>query len=126
FAVARRRRPPSKSCTALGDRRFFDARRVRPCWDAEARMLWWQRELIKQYHHEAANQRCVLSAFEEQGWPARIDDALPREAGVAPKARLRETVKSLNRDQLRRRVIFHADGTGMGIYWEPAETRGKR
>jgi len=88
----------------------------RPSWRAALGELWWGGVCVKQFHHEAGNQRRVLEAFEEAGWPPRLPDPLPPEPGVNAKTRLRETVKSLNCGQ--RRVRFRMDGTGLALRWE--------
>jgi hypothetical protein len=93
----------------------------RPVWEAKTGELWWKGKCIKCYRNDAANQRQVLDAFEEQGWPSRIDDPLPREPGVNAKDRLRETIKGLNRSQSPRQLWFRGDGTALGIRWEPVE-----
>jgi hypothetical protein len=58
----------------------------------------------------------ILKAFQEEGWPVRIDDPLPFQKGIDSKSRLRDTVKALNRSQQVLR--FHLDGTGEGVRWE--------
>ncbi len=90
---------------------------ARPCWDTAARELLWLGRLVKRFRNDAANQECILTAFEELAWPARIDDPLPGEPGLNRKERLRQTVKSLNRGQKLRVLRFHADGTGTGLRW---------
>ncbi len=90
----------------------------RPVWDDAARELSWHCRLVKRFRHDAANQRLILTAFQELDWAPRIDDPLPREAGVNAKVRLRETVKSLQRGQKPLVLCFHADGTGCGLRWE--------
>jgi hypothetical protein len=60
----------------------------------------------------------VLNAFEEEGWPARIDDPLPPHSDQDPKRRLNDTIKCLNRKQVRELLRFHGDGSGEGILWE--------
>jgi hypothetical protein len=90
----------------------------KPRWDADARELWWGERLIKQLRHDAANQECLLAAFQEQDWANRIADPLPKEAGLNRKKRLRETVKSLNQGHRLAVLCFHADGTGQGVRWE--------
>ena len=57
-------------------------------------------------------------AFEEDGWPSRIDDALPPVVGLVTKRRLRDTIKSLNRRQKNRLIRFKGDGTGEGVCWQ--------
>jgi hypothetical protein len=97
------------------------ARSDRPVWDDQARELWWGAQLIKRFRNDAANQRLILQAFEEQGWPARIDDPLPPTAGINRKSRLRETVRGLHHGQKPLVLRFHADGTGSGVRWEAIE-----
>ena len=73
---------------------------------------------MKQYRVPAPNQEAVLSAFLEEGWPRRIDDPLPPKGDVAPKTRLHDTIKWLNRNQQERLLRFLGDGTGQGVLWE--------
>jgi hypothetical protein len=89
-----------------------------PHWDNKAGELWWKGECIRRFRHDASSQRRVLDALEEQGWPGRIDDPLPKQRDSDSKQRLRETIKSLNRGQRPVRLRFHCDGTGEGIRWE--------
>jgi hypothetical protein len=71
--------------------------REKPRWDAERRELWWRGKCVKRLRDDAANQGRVLEVFQEQGWVERIEDPLPRDENVDTKARLRETLKGLNR-----------------------------
>jgi hypothetical protein len=91
---------------------------VRPTWNRARRELHWGDELVKRFRQPAPSQECVLAAFEEQGWPERIDDPLPRGGGLNAKQHLRDTVKNLNRHQRVKRILFEADGTGQGILWK--------
>ena len=58
-------------------------------------------------------------AFEEDGWPARIDDPLPPAKKIDAKQRLHDTIKNLNRNQKQRLIRFMGDGTGQGVRWKP-------
>jgi hypothetical protein len=78
----------------------------------------WQGERVKSLRYDAANQRLVLDAFEEEGWPQRIDDPLPPRKRHSRKKRLRETVEALNKGLHPPHLRFHGDGTGQGIRWE--------
>ncbi len=60
----------------------------------------------------------VLTAFEEEAWPVRIDDPLPPHPEQDPKRRLHDTITSLNRHQRRPLIRFVGDGSGEGIRWE--------
>jgi hypothetical protein len=88
-------------------------------WDGES-ILRWGDAILKEYRRAATMQKCILDAFEQQGWPRRIDNPLPRLSGVHRKQRLRETIKNLNRGLTRRLIVFHADGSGLGVCWTPA------
>jgi hypothetical protein len=74
--------------------------------------------MVKHYKNRAANQETVLSAFQEEGWPIRIDDPLSPVPTIDIKRRLSDTIKCLNRNQENELVHFHGDGSGEGITWE--------
>lgn len=89
----------------------------KPRWDKDRRELWLGDALVKAFRVPAPNQEAVLAAFEELGWPARIDDPLPNR-GADGDIRLRETIKALNKSQGPGAIQFRADGTGQGLVWE--------
>jgi hypothetical protein len=74
--------------------------------------------VVKQYRTPAASQTLILAAFEEDGWPRRIDDPLPVVPGIVAKDRLRTAIRDLNRNQQHPAIRFRGDGTGVGIIWE--------
>ena len=45
--------------------------------DADRRGLHVVDSLVKHFKRSAVNQEILLAAFEEQGWPNRIDDPFP-------------------------------------------------
>lgn len=104
---------------AVGEKESTPATQ-RPSWDHGTGKLHYGGKLARQVQNpgRATNIVAILDAFEEQGWPARIDDPLP-DGG--DKQRLREAIRTLNQGLSRLR--FRADGTGSGICWEPADTR---
>jgi hypothetical protein len=53
----------------------------RPRWDKHLRELWLGPHLIKWFRVPAPDQERILDAFEEEGWPASIDDPLPPRTG---------------------------------------------
>jgi len=92
----------------------------RPYYNRDLRELWWGNELVKHFKQRAPDQHLILSAFEEQGWPRRIDDPLsPRSHEANPKRRLNGAIYRLNLNQLNRLIRFRGDGTGEGVLWEP-------
>lgn len=92
--------------------------RRHPKWDRERQELRVGAVVVKQFKVPAANQERILAAFEEDGWPVRIDDPLPPASEQDPKRRLHDTINSLNRNQKRQLLRFIGDGTGQGIRWE--------
>jgi hypothetical protein len=89
-----------------------------PRWDAARRELRWGAKLVKRFREPALNQELILAAFEEEGWPPRLDDPLPSSGETEPKERLHDTIKRLNRHQVNRLLRFRGDGSGTGILWE--------
>lgn len=89
-----------------------------PQWDAESRKLELEAQLVKRFKWPAANQEAVLCAFQEEGWPDRIDDPLPPQPEQNSKRRLADTIKCLNRKQANELIHFRGDGTGEGVVWE--------
>jgi hypothetical protein len=87
-------------------------------WDQQRRQLRVGSEIVKEFKLPSPNQETVLMAFEEDGWPPRIDDPLPPVPEIDSRRRLHDTIKALNRKQKRALVRFMGDGTGEGIRWE--------
>jgi hypothetical protein len=92
--------------------------RVNPRWDRERQELRLGEIVVKQFKVPAANQERILAAFEEEGWPVRIDDPLPPASEQDSKRRLHDTINSLNRNQKQPLIRFVGDGSGLGIRWE--------
>jgi len=91
---------------------------ILPDWDPELRVLRLGGQVVKQFQQRSSNQILVLSAFQELGWPHRMDDPLVPNKGLDPKRRLRFTIWRLNNHQERRLIQFLGDGTGQGICWQ--------
>ena len=89
-----------------------------PRWDRERRTLYVGERIVKQYRQPSANQQAVLAAFEEEGWPYRIDDPLPPRAEQDPKYRLHHTIHRLNSHQQHHLIRFTGDGTGEAVCWQ--------
>jgi hypothetical protein len=81
-----------------------------PRWDADRRELWFGETLCKRYRRPAIHQEKILATFQEDNWPARIDDPLPPGA-------LRQCLDSINSALKGSPLIFEGDGTGCGILW---------
>jgi hypothetical protein len=85
-----------------------------PRRNGEACQLWSAKLLIKEFRPPAVNQELVLAAFEEEGWPSRIDDPLPSTSNIDPRGRLHDTIKALNRHHLHQILRICGDGKGRG------------
>lgn len=90
----------------------------KPTWIAAIRELRVEQTLVKRFRSQAPTQEVVLAAFEEEGWPRRIDDPLAPRPFVDSKHRLRSTIQALNRSHDVKLIRFRADGSGEGIVWE--------
>ena len=97
-----------------------------PHWDSQRQQLRLDGIIMKEFKRPSPNQEIVLAAFEEEGWPPRIDDPLPPEPSIEPKRRLQDTIKSLNRSQKRQIVRFMGDGSGEGVRWELIRHNGEK
>lgn len=89
-----------------------------PHWNGALRELLLNGRLVKSFKWPAMNQETVLCAFQEEGWPRRIDDPLPPHPEQDSKRRLADTIKCLNRKQHVTLLHFRGDGTGEGVIWE--------
>jgi hypothetical protein len=89
-----------------------------PLWASESRSLSVGGVLVKRFRIASPNQVAILAAFQEEGWPRRIDDPLRPQAHQVAKCRLHDTIKCLNRHHLQRILRFRGDGTGEGVCWE--------
>ena len=96
---------------------------MRPQWDDERQELRIGELLVKKFKLPAPNQRRVLTAFEEETWPFRIDDPLPNHSDIDSKRRLHHTLIALNRNQKCQAIRFLGDGSGEGVCWELIESR---
>jgi len=90
---------------------------TKPHWDAALRQLTIGNTLVKTFLHPAPNQELALAAFEEDGWPQRIDDPLAPSAECSAKCRLHDTINSLNGHQIHPCLHFSSDANGQGIRW---------
>jgi len=91
--------------------------RVVPRWDGDLQELRVAGVIVKQFKVPAPNQEMILSAFQEENWPVRIDDPLPPAHDQDSKRRLHDTIVSLNRNHKSRFIRFMGDGTGEGVRW---------
>jgi len=109
----------SRSRLAIGRAPGIAGRGGRPKWDGDRRQIRFDGRIVKEFKLPSPNQEAVLMAFEEEGWPARMDDPLAPTANLDPRRRLHDTIKALNRNQKENLLRFMGDGTGEGIRWEP-------
>jgi hypothetical protein len=89
-----------------------------PTWDADERELRLGGRVIKRFKWNAENQQRILTSFQEEGWPHRIDDPIPPKPDQNQRQRLRDAISSLNKHQESRLIRFRSDGSGLGVVWE--------
>ena len=89
-----------------------------PRWDSDRQELRLGKHLIKRFKLPAPNQEIILAAFEEEGWPVRIDDPIPQRRDQEPKRRLHDTIMALNRHRKKYLIRFTGDGSGQGVRWD--------
>jgi hypothetical protein len=101
-----------------------------PCWDRLRRSLLLGAEVIKEFRRPAPAQETILDAFQEEGWPAGIDNPLGSAAGRLAEERLHDAINKLNAGQQTRRLHFRSTNGGQGVLWRllprPAEVRAGR
>ena len=105
------------------DQKQPDIEGPKPVWDGSRRELRFDNQVVKRFRVPAANQEIILQAFQEDGWPHCIDDPLRPNKDSDAKGRLLATIKSLNRNQSAPLILFHGNGNGFQIYWEPTIKR---
>jgi hypothetical protein len=88
-----------------------------PCWDAELRQLQVGGQIVKEFRQPSTRQVAVLSAFQSQGWPPRIDDPLSAPGQDSVHGLLHYTIQNLNRYQVLKLIHFYGDGTRRGVRW---------
>jgi hypothetical protein len=90
-----------------------------PAWDASARRLCFRGVLVKRFRRPAPSQELILAAFQEEGWPPRVDDPLPGQRGVCARERLHDAVQGLNRHHDNALLTFGRDREG--VTWHTRE-----
>jgi hypothetical protein len=85
---------------------------LKPKWDNVARKLTVANILVKKFKQEAVNQEAVLNAFQEENWPALIEDPIPPHRDRVASDTLRETVRALNENQKNPCLKFECNGRG--------------
>lgn len=100
---------------------------AKPSWDSDRQELRVGTIVVKQFKVPAVSQETILAAFQEEGWPVRIDDPLPPHPAQDSKRRLHDTINSLNRNQKEPLIRFLGDGSGQGVRWEllPRQAPGR-
>ncbi|MEX2113733.1 MAG: hypothetical protein WD845_11140 [Pirellulales bacterium] len=88
-----------------------------PRWDRDRHELRFGLQLVKRFTLPSPDQESVLAAFEEQHWPARIDDPWLSARSASEQARLLATIQRLNQGQRLSLIRFGCDG-GRSVLWQ--------
>jgi hypothetical protein len=86
----------------------------RPRWVKKDRQLWYGDVLCLQYKRPARYQHLILDAFEEEGWPDRIDNPLPGGKAADTIGDLQDGLRKLQSP-----IVIERDGRGTGFVWRP-------
>ena len=89
-----------------------------PQWDGCQKRLSFKGALVKQFVYSAPNQEAILTAFQEESWPHRVDDPLVPTSDQDARQRLKDTIRYLNQRMENPLLVFRGDGTGTGIVWQ--------
>jgi hypothetical protein len=89
---------------------------LQPVWDPLRRELRLGQFVLKRFRQPAKTQEAILAAFQEDGWPVRIDSPIPGGNDANAHDRLRDCVRRLN-EQTEGLLCFESDGTGEGVLW---------
>ena len=95
-------------------------RPVLPLWKLASRQLCVDTLVLHEFPRRAVNQVRVVTVFQEDGWPERVDIPLPDTAEGTAGRHLKDAVVALNRGQ-RVRLLhfrFHTDDDGESVSWE--------
>ena len=110
----------SDGLTATDSSRPLPKRGLRaavPFWDFHHRELRVGDILAKRFRQPAKNQEAILNAFQEEGWPPRIDSPIAAAGSTDAQERLQDAVKRLNH-QINPVLRFFSDGKGRGVTWK--------
>ncbi len=89
-----------------------------PVWNAMSRQLTVDGFVLKTFQVPSSNQELILTAFEEEGWVAQIDNPLPPSKSVNCRTRLNQTLYRLNRSLVPPLIHFSCSN-GHRVYWVP-------
>lgn len=112
--------PPGQGHRAAADENSPMRDRTTPVWDALSRELRVGKRLLTRFRRPAPVLELLLTAFQELGWPVRMDDPLWPAPGIEPQGRLRDAVRRLYLCQNPFMIHFMTDGSGHGVRWELA------
>jgi hypothetical protein len=110
-----------KKVSAVAKERAIRAPEIKPRWDGEDRILWWNGIVVIEFGRKAPSLELFLATFQELGWKRKVPNPFTGPHKKAHQA-LRNAIKKLNG---RQNVIrFHGDGDGEHVRWEVvAESR---
>jgi hypothetical protein len=109
--------PPADRCSMVQelDRQIRNALARKPSWNRHEGTLMLNGVQCHEYKDPAENQRKVLDAFEDLGWPEVIESPWLDTKDPQQETH-RRVLKELNRT-LRNCITFHSKGKGTRIAW---------
>ena len=92
-----------------------------PRYDDERGTLSFDGQVIRQFHRKAEHQRPILQAFQDTGWPRRLENVLARLMPWDSPRRLSDAVTELNEQQTTKRIHFWVERGTHAVHWEPID-----
>ena len=91
-----------------------------PHWDNDTQKLSYLNQTVRKVMRpkQAYNIVTILNAFQDAGWPHRIDDPFGRKPSDDTR---RRDISNLNKGLRNGRLKFACDGNGTGFVWNKIE-----
>lgn len=74
--------------------------------------------VIRRFYRLAPNQMAILGAFQAQGWPPEVDNALGQDMAKDVRHRLSDAVAALNKHQTPKLIHFWVEKGTQAVHWE--------
>jgi len=111
----RKGKTAGKKTSAAGIEKIPAASVIKPVWDAEDRILWWDGRVVIEFGRCAPSLGLFLANFQELRWRKKVPNPFGGAHTKAHQA-LRNAIKKLNG---RQNVLrFHGDGDGDHVRWD--------
>ena len=95
-----------------------------PWFKKSLRRFFANGRIVRTFRRAAPDQMEILIAFQEQGWPAWIENPFGRSTSADSERRLSNAVARLNHQQKPKRIYFWVEKGTQRIYWKLIDENG--